>query len=65
MAEYKEHQETSSRVLDVDELHEYKESEGYVIDAEDGRGELKLARDGHTILIPQVSFHWCSCNQKN
>lgn len=37
-------------------LHEYRETEGYVIDADDAtRGDLKVARDGHTILIPQPS----------
>lgn len=36
-------------------LHEYAESEGYVIDAEDGAAGVKLAKDGHTRLIPQPS----------
>ena len=43
-------------------LHEYAESEGYVIDASDDSVEagqtntrLKRAADGHTILIPQPS----------
>jgi hypothetical protein len=56
MAEYKEQKETNAKAIQVDDLHEYKESEGYIIDAEGGRGEFKLARDGHTILIPQVRF---------
>jgi hypothetical protein len=57
MAEYKKQNETSAKDIQADDLHEYKESEGYIIDAEGGRGEFKLARDGHTILIPQVHFH--------
>jgi hypothetical protein len=38
------------------DLHEFKESEGYMakIDTEH-RGNLKTAKDGHTILIPQPS----------
>lgn len=40
-------------------LHEFRESEGYIIDiagedAIDASG-LKLAKDGHTVLIPQPS----------
>ncbi|OAA65363.1 Major facilitator superfamily domain, general substrate transporter [Niveomyces insectorum RCEF 264] len=38
------------------DLHEYAESEGYVIDTETGAaGSYKRAKDGHTILIPQPS----------
>ncbi len=37
-------------------LHEYAESEGYVIDADNAdTSGLKRAKDGHTILIPQPS----------
>lgn len=36
-------------------LHEYAESEGYVIDAEEGGAGIKLAKDGRTRLIPQPS----------
>lgn len=38
------------------DLAEFKESEGYVatVDTEH-RGNLKTAKDGHTILIPQPS----------
>jgi hypothetical protein len=38
------------------DLHEFKESEGYIakIDTEH-RGHLKTAKDGHTVLIPQPS----------
>lgn len=38
-------------------LHEYREEEGYVVDA-DKEGSLdgvKVAKDGHTRLIPQPS----------
>ncbi len=35
-------------------LHEFREKEGYVIDAESGDG-VKVAKDGHTRLIPQPS----------
>jgi hypothetical protein len=39
-----------------DNLHEYKETEGYLIDADDAAsGDYKIAKDGHTILIPQPS----------
>ena len=39
-----------------DPLHEYKSNEGYVIDTgKNGDIDLKLASDGHTILIPQPS----------
>ena len=40
----------------LEDIHEYKANEGYIIDAGDiDRRNLKLARDGHTILIPQPS----------
>ncbi|KAK3938172.1 major facilitator superfamily domain-containing protein [Diplogelasinospora grovesii] len=41
----------------AEQLHEYKETEGYIIDAqlESGLGDVKLAKDGHTRLIPQPS----------
>lgn len=35
-------------------LHEYREKEGYVVDAESGEN-VKVAKDGHTRLIPQPS----------
>ncbi len=41
------------------QLHEFQESEGYVIDvdteAASTEGGLKVAKDGHTRLIPQPS----------
>lgn len=38
------------------ELHEYKDAEGYDVNVEDGRVEaVKLAKHGHTKLIPQPS----------
>ncbi|KAI9800786.1 MAG: hypothetical protein M1833_003203 [Piccolia ochrophora] len=41
----------------VPDLEELGERDGYVLDARDYQGgkDLKLARDGHTILIPQPS----------
>ena len=40
----------------VEDLHEHNDNEGYVVEAgKDGQSPLKLARDGHTILIPQAS----------
>lgn len=37
-------------------LHEFKEQEGYIADVDyEHRGDLKTAKDGHTILIPQPS----------
>ncbi|KIW66880.1 hypothetical protein PV04_06170 [Phialophora macrospora] len=40
----------------VEGLHEFKNAEGYVIDASDPEhANLKRARDGHTILLPQPS----------
>jgi len=50
---------TSAAVENVDgltDLHEFKNQEGYVIDASDPEhANLKRARDGHTILLPQPS----------
>jgi hypothetical protein len=38
------------------DIHGFRESEGYVADIEGAsRNNLKTARDGHTILIPQPS----------
>lgn len=40
------------------DLHEYREDEGYVVDAESGTAietGIKLAPDGHTRLVPQPS----------
>ncbi len=39
----------------TEDLHEYAESEGYIIDVEEGAAGYKLAKDGHTRLIPQPS----------
>lgn len=41
----------------TDQLHEYREEEGYVVDvdSEDADAGLKVAKDGHTRLIPQPS----------
>jgi hypothetical protein len=50
--ETEKHHDASSKAL---KLHEYKETEGYVVDAETGEGNVKLAKDGHTRLIPQPS----------
>lgn len=45
---------THTTAIPVENLHEYNESEGYVIDA-DGDSQYKVASDGHTRLIPQPS----------
>lgn len=50
----------AKRATTKDELHEYRENDGYVIDAENSDGSpsetgVKLASDGHTRLIPQPS----------
>ncbi|KAJ9605984.1 hypothetical protein H2200_009833 [Cladophialophora chaetospira] len=38
------------------DIHEYDEKEGYVVDVgKSDRNDLKLAKDGHTILVPQPS----------
>lgn len=53
--------EKKSPVVDLkskpDQLHEYREEEGYVVDvdSEDADAGLKVAKDGHTRLIPQPS----------
>lgn len=40
----------------IEDIHEHDEKEGYVVDsADDSYRNLKLAPDGHTILIPQPS----------
>lgn len=39
----------------VENIHEYNEREGYLIDSADHNDTIKLARDGHTRLIPQPS----------
>jgi len=41
----------------TEQLHEYREQEGYVVDvdSEDAEGGPKVASDGHTRLIPQPS----------
>jgi hypothetical protein len=44
-------------------IHEFREDEGYVVDIDtseeaitgSGHGVVKLAKDGHTVLIPQPS----------
>lgn len=55
MSEFSE-LEAPEKMEDIADLHEYKESEGYIAAVdEDHRGNLKLARDGHTVLIPQPS----------
>ena len=50
----------AKRITTKDELHEYRENDGYVLDAENSDGSpsqtgVKLAADGHTRLIPQPS----------
>lgn len=38
------------------DLHEFKESEGYIAQVDtEHLGNLKTAKDGHTVLIPQPS----------
>jgi hypothetical protein len=55
MSDFKE-LEIGQNIESVANLHEYKESEGYIADVDEAhRGILKLARDGHTVLIPQPS----------
>ncbi|KAJ4516473.1 hypothetical protein HRR83_001807 [Exophiala dermatitidis] len=52
----KEIRDAPIAVEDVTDLHEFKNAEGYVIDASDpDHANLKRARDGHTILLPQPS----------
>lgn len=36
-------------------IHEFRENEGYIVDAEAGAANVKVAKDGHTRLIPQPS----------
>lgn len=37
-------------------IHEFEEKEGYIVDTGGlDRGDLKLAADNHTILVPQPS----------
>ena len=48
------HKETGPST--IEDIHEHKESEGYFVHAaDDPHQNLKLAVDGHTILIPQPS----------
>lgn len=49
--------EASSRQSSfVDNIHAHSETEGYLVEAESKGAEgLKLAKDGHTVLIPQPS----------
>jgi hypothetical protein len=54
------HAHLEKRVITADELHEFRENDGYIIDAENSDGSpsdtaVKLAADGHTRLIPQPS----------
>lgn len=53
MAEEKgtQHQNVTDNVTD---LHEFNEKEGYVIN-DTVHGDLKRAKDGRTILLPQPS----------
>ncbi|KAL6244298.1 hypothetical protein RBB50_008540 [Rhinocladiella similis] len=54
--EDKEIGEPASSIENVTELHEFENKEGYIIDATDPEhANLKRARDGHTILLPQPS----------
>ena len=41
----------------VNRLHEFNESEGYVVDVEEASAEtgIKVAKDGRTVLVPQPS----------
>lgn len=52
-------QERMSPLVDGGDIHGHKESEGYRVDVEDaaaaGDRTEKLAKDGHTRLIPQPS----------
>lgn len=43
-------------VLHEADIHDFDEKEGYVVDLGGAdRADLKLAKDGHTILVPQPS----------
>ena len=47
----------ATTVENIADAHGFKESEDYVADIEGAsRSNLKTARDGHTILIPQPSY---------
>ena len=60
---------TKPVIENVTDLHEFNEREGYVI-TDNTHGELKRARDGTTILLPQPSedphdpLNW-SCTRKH
>ncbi|KAI4854087.1 MFS general substrate transporter, partial [Aureobasidium sp. EXF-8845] len=50
------HGSQAQTVENIADTHGFKESEGYVADIEgSSRNNLKTARDGHTVLIPQPS----------
>jgi hypothetical protein len=50
------HGSQAQTVENIADIHGFKESEGYVADIEGSlRNNLKTARDGHTVLIPQPS----------
>ena len=49
------HKAEEPRARSSFELHEFVESEGYVINIERGGTTVKLAKDGRTRLIPQPS----------
>jgi hypothetical protein len=49
------HEKEHARHYKGEALHEHTETEGYVIDVEGGEAGEKLAKDGHTRLIPQPS----------
>jgi MFS family permease len=56
MADDKERGDSIADLEQVATLHEYKNAEGYIIDASDPQhANLKRAADGHTILLPQPS----------
>lgn len=44
-----------ARIVTADQLHEFSETEGYVTEAGAEGSGRKVAKDGHTILIPQPS----------
>jgi hypothetical protein len=54
-----EHEPNSTPAAKAKQLHEFQEAEGYVIDvdteAAGSENGLKVAKDGHTRLIPQPS----------
>lgn len=50
------HDTQAMTVEDVVNVHGFKESEGYVADIEGAlQTNVKTAKDGHTVLIPQPS----------